>query len=243
MKVVVLSHTPDPERTIAAAAKLAYSAAGIEEIRERLTPAEIERFLLLLLEMGHLSPFEHASITFGIEGVSRVMLNQLVRHRLASYTQKSQRYVKEKNFDYVIPPSVEKNPVAKAIFLEEVSRIQAAYNRLLSLGIHQEDARYLLPNATESKIVFTTNFRELLHILELRTCQRAQWEIRNLAYKLLREARKVAPIVFRRAGPPCLTQGICREGRMSCGHLERLKLRAEKKKAREEAAAADEEPR
>ncbi|MCL4426292.1 MAG: FAD-dependent thymidylate synthase [Firmicutes bacterium] len=237
MKVIVLSHTPDPERTIAAAAKLAYSASGIDEIKDRLTQAEVERFLGQLLELGHLSPFEHASITFGIEGVSRVMLNQLVRHRIASFTQKSQRYVKERDFDFILPPSIEERSEARAIFLEEMERIQEAYNRLLALGIHQEDARYLLPNATESKIVFTTNFRELLHILELRTCQRAQWEIRRLAYKLLREARKAAPIVFRQAGPPCVTEGICREGKMSCGRWRRLKERHKKEAALAEAAA------
>lgn len=225
LKVRLIQQTPDPERTVAAAARLCYSPSGVDEILEKLGPEGVERFLSRIRGLGHLSPFEHASFTFGVEGVSRICLNQVVRHRIASYSQQSQRYVRESQFDYVIPPSIEGNSEARAIFEEQMGTIQAAYNRLVALGIHQEDARYLLPGGCESKIVITMNARELLHFFELRTCQRAQWEIRRMAQEMLRLVKKAAPGLFADAGAPCIHRGICREGDLSCGLIHRLPLR------------------
>ncbi len=222
LRVRLIQHTPDPERTVAGAARLCYSQSGVDEILERISPEQIERFLSKIRGLGHFSPFEHASFTYGVEGVSRVCLNQVVRHRIASYSQQSQRYVRENQFDYIVPPSVRDNPEAQAAFEEQMSAIQAAYNRLVALGIHQEDARYLLPGGCESKIVITMNARELLHFFELRTCQRAQWEIRRLAQEMLRLAKKAAPGLFADAGASCVHQGICREGDLSCGLIHRL---------------------
>lgn len=222
LKVELIQHTPDPERTVAAAARLCYSPTGVDQILEKMTPAQVERFLAKIRQLGHLSPFEHASFSFGVEGVSRVCLNQVVRHRIASYSQQSQRYVRESQFDYIVPPMIQDNPKAREVFEEEMRAIQKAYNRLISKGIHQEDARYLLPGGCESKIVITMNARELLHYFELRTCQRAQWEIRRLAQEMLRLAKQTAPGLFSDAGAPCVHQGICREGDLSCGRIHQL---------------------
>ena len=180
--------------------------------------------------MGHTSTFEHVSFTFAIEGVSRVLTHQLVRHRIASYSQQSQRYVKEHDFERIVPPSIARDPAVKARFDELCNAIQGFYNDMTEAGIPAEDARYILPNATETKIVVTMNARSLLHFFELRCCSRAQWEIRELANRMLEEVRQVAPVLFAKAGPTCVTQRVCHEGKMSCGRLKQLLAEDEAKK-------------
>ena len=224
--VRLLEYTPEPERIVASAARLCYSPVGVTQIQERMSDADVVRFIRDLVGMRHFSPFEHVSFTFGVEGVSRVCLNQLVRHRIASYSQQSQRYVKESQFDYIIPPSLKKNPEAVELFRSQMAQIQETYNRLLEMGIHREDARYVLPGGCESKIVVSMNARALLNFFELRTCTRAQWEIRAVANQMLAQVREVAPVLFKDAGPPCISQGLCYEGKMSCGKILRLERRS-----------------
>jgi len=226
VQVKLINYTPNPDKTVAAAARLCYSPLGAEKLMQDFSPDEVAKFLGKLLELGHLSPVEHISFTFAIEGVSRVLSHQLVRHRIGvSYSQKSQRYVKEDQFDYIIPPTVKNNPAGEELFRDQMAQIQAAYNELLKI-VPAEDARYVLPNATETKLVVTYNARSLLHFFELRCCQRAQWEIRQLADLMLREVRKVAPLIFKKAGPTCVTQGICFEGKMSCGRVTNIQSRS-----------------
>ena len=217
MNVELLYHTPDPERAIATAARLCYAPVGASELMETMPPERMASVLSTIMKGGHFSTLEHASYTFAIDGVSRALTHQLVRHRIASFNQQSQRYVKFKNgLDTVKPGSVADNPEAEAIFDEAIEQAVEAYVKLLDLGIPAEDARYLLPNAAETKIVVTMNVRELLHFFELRCCNRAQWEIRELAHKMLELARPTAPYVFADAGAPCV-HGSCPEGKMTCG--------------------------
>lgn len=246
LSVTLIGHTPEPERLVAAAAKLCYSHAGADELMENLTPENIDRFLNRLMDMGHASPIEHASFSFAIEGVSRAMTHQLVRHRLASYSQKSQRYVTEGQFDYVIPPEIADIPKAREIYIKAMEDAQGAYDAIAEKLIEKhredclasgmdakkaasqaekqgiEDARFVLPNACETKIVMTMNVRELLHFFNQRCCMRAQWEIRAAAIAMLIECKKVAPILFKHAGPPCLTKP-CPEGAMSCGKMTEMR--------------------
>jgi thymidylate synthase (FAD) len=226
LKVKLLEFTPEPDRLVAAAARLCYSPVGVEEILERISPAKITRLLKQLQESGHDSPIEHVNFTFGIEGVSRALTHQLVRHRIASYSQQSQRYVKMEQVPVVIPPQIAQNTETLSIFNQVITEITAAYQKLLVAGVPAEDARFILPNACETKIVVTMNARSLMHFFEIRTCRRAQWEIRRLALEMRRLVREVAPLLFQLSGPSCETLGYCREGKMSCGRapvLERLK--------------------
>lgn len=255
-KVNLLAHTPDPEKVIAAAAKLCYSSSPSSEIMDNLTDESAAKFLDMLMSFGHASPIEHASFSFGIEGVSRALTHQLVRHRMASYSQKSQRYVNEDQFNYIIPPEIENDPIAKEKFIQAMEQTQKIYDELvdqltekhkqtfLDEGLDEkaalskaeklanEDARFVLPNACETMIVATMNGRELLHFFEVRTCNRAQWEIRDLAKEMLKLAYGKAPVLFKNAGPACLN-GPCPEGNMSCGKREQV--REEFKKLKEQA--------
>ncbi len=218
MRVSLVYHTPDPEKAAAIAARICYSPIGVAELTEQISDEQVRSVLKTILTSGHLSALEHASYTFAIDGVSRAMTHQLVRHRLASYNQQSQRYVsysEEPNF--IIPPSIaSQGDAAVERFLASCRRSFGEYRGLVESGIQAEDARYLLPNATETKIVVTMNIRELLHFFELRCCRRAQWEIRGLADWMLELARPTAPAIFSAAGPSCL-KGPCPEGKMSCG--------------------------
>ena len=224
LKVALLSYTPDPEKAVARAARLCYSDKSISELDQDMTAAEAAKMVRMLYSLGHLSPFEHVSFQFGVEGVSRVLTHQLVRHRLASYSQKSQRYVSERGFEFIIPPSVAAVPEAAARFRQVMGQLREAYAELAAAGIPKEDARFVLPNACETKIMVSMNARSLLHFFELRCCERAQWEIRRLANAMLIEVRRVAPTIFARAGSPCVSLGICREGKMSCGRINRVKF-------------------
>lgn len=218
-KVKLLYHTPEPERAVAMAARLCYSPVGAEQLVEYMSDEQVANLVQKIVAMGHVSTLEHAVFTFAIEGVSRVLTHQLVRHRIASYSQQSQRYVSEHDFEYVLPPTIADNPAAKGKFFALMDHIRNTYDELASLGIPREDARYCLPNAAETKIVVTMNARTLLHFFQVRCCMRAQWEIRRMAELMLAEVRQRAPLLFAKAGPTCVTEGYCSEGSMSCGRL------------------------
>lgn len=227
LNVKLLKYTFNPEETVAQAAKLCYSKSSINDLEEKINSNDQSEFIENLMEMGHFSPTEHVSFTFGIEGISRNCSHQLVRHRLASYSQKSQRYVKEVDFDYVIPDSIknckglcdsvtDREQSGDRWFFDVMRTIQASYNTLLELGVPPEDARFLLPGACETKIIVTMNARELLHFFRHRCCNRAQWEIRAMAIEMLKLVKKVSPTIFKISGPNCVSDK-CKEGKMSCG--------------------------
>lgn len=235
LKVMLLSHIPDPEKTISAAAKLCYSPADIAQVVSDIAKKDQTNFLEKLIEVGHLSPVEHASFTFAVEGISRACSHQLVRHRLASYSQQSQRYVGEDDrFSYIIPPVIREDSELRLLFENLMEETGKAYKYIVEkLGTKsesaesaQEDARFVLPNATETKIIITMNARELLHFFSLRLCNRAQWEIREMAYQMLKLVKPLAPVVFRHAGPPCL-RGKCPEGSRTCGKQKEVRQRLE----------------
>ena len=218
MDVTLLYHTPEPERAVATAARLCYAPVGGRELMESLTDEKIRKVLTTIMSSGHFSTLEHASYTFAVEGVSRALTHQLVRHRLASYNQQSQRYVKFKEEPPIVrPASVDINPEAAQAFDEAIDACWQAYDKLVQAGVPAEDARYILPNACETKIVVTMNIRELMHFFSNRCCTRAQWEIRELAWKMLELVRPTAPFIFRTAGPGCM-RGACPEGKMCCGN-------------------------
>ncbi len=243
MKVRLITHTPDPERVIATAAKLCYSSSDIESLQEGLTPEKTEKFLNMLFELGHESPIEHVTFTFAIEGISRACSHQLVRHRIASYSQKSQRYVDETQFDYVIPESIKNNAAARDVYDTLMSSIQLGYETIRKLlikdfvedGMNEkaaekkanEDARMVLPNACQTSIIVTMNIRSLFNFFKLRCCNRAQWEIRELAIEMYRLCENVSPDIFRHAGPSCAVTGKCSEGKMTCGKAEEVRYRFE----------------
>lgn len=229
LSVRILKYTPAPEELIAMGAKLCYSATDMDKLEAGILAKEQGKFIEKLMDKEHLSPLEHACFTFAIEGVSRSLLAQITRHRIASFSVQSQRYVTEhsqknegKTFDYIVPPSIEalgKEYVDK--FEKQMETIQGWYDEwcdLVSVDGHkgQEDARFVLPNAAETKMIVTMNVRELLHFFELRCCTRAQWEIRELATEMLKLVKKIAPNVFKKAGPSCV-RGGCSEGEMTCG--------------------------
>ena len=230
LKVMLASYSPDPEKTISAAARLCYSPADGEEILSRVEDNDQRDFLEKLTTVGHLSPVEHATFTFLVEGISRACSHQLVRHRLASYSQQSQRYVSEEEFDYLIPPSIKEDAELKVLFERTMEKIQKSYTYLTDKLVQRgsstesarEDARFVLPNATETKIMVTMNARELLHFFRQRLCNRAQWEIRAMALAMLKLVRPVAPTIFRHAGPPCL-KGKCPEGTRTCGKAKEVR--------------------
>lgn len=225
MKVSLLRYTPDPELTVALAARLCYSPVSIDELNTRLSSADVTAFLEKIMSLGHQSVLEHASFTFGIDGISRVTSHQLVRHRIASFSQQSQRYVTLKErFDTVVPPTVKERRDLEERFQAQIDALHGLYAELVEAGIPAEDARYLLPNATCTNLVMTMNARELLHFFELRCCERAQWEIRAMAVEMLWLVREVAPVIFRDAGPGCL-MGPCPEGSMTCGRMAEVRKR------------------
>ncbi len=221
--VRLLRFTPEPEKTIAFAAKLCYTASDIDGLEEKVSGQNHKKFIEKILKLGHLSVLEHVSFTFGIEGISRATTHQLVRHRLASYSQQSQRYVSFKeNLEYIIPPNIDSRPELKKRFKGMMNRIFDMYKGFIDDNIPAEDARYILPNAAATKIIVTMNARELLHFFTLRCCERAQWEIRLMAKKMLVLARKVAPVIFKGAGPGCV-RGRCAEGEMTCGRADEVR--------------------
>ena len=231
LNVILLRHTPNPEEMVAHAAKLCYSPTTIDELKKQVEGKEQAGFIEKLTDMRHLSPIEHVTFTFGIEGISRACSHQIVRHRLASYSQQSQRYVgqhskKTKGFDFIIPPSIEIIG-KKQWFIEKMETIQKWYDELVTMLEDKgestfEDARFLLPNAAETKIIITMNARELLHFFRVRCCNRAQWEIRAMATEMLRLAKQATPNIFKDAGPGCVNDK-CPEGKMSCGKMDEVR--------------------
>ena len=244
--VILLAYTPDPERTVAAAAKLCYSSSGINQLNDSLTDEKAASFVEMLSEIGHESPIEHASFTFGIEGVSRSLLAQITRHRMASFSVKSQRYVREGSFEYVTPPEIAAEPEAKKIYDEIMAEDQERYDRLAAILKEKhiktfmaegkdektaarlaekkaiEDARFVLPNACETQMGMTMNARSLMNFFKVRCCRRAQWEIQDVANQMLALVSAVAPNIFKNAGPSCL-RGGCSEGKMSCGRPDEVR--------------------
>ena len=214
MKVTLLAHTPEPEKVCAAAARSCYSGDGASDLLDSKYP---EKFLAGVVKMGHESVIEHAVFTFSVEGVSRSLTHQLVRHRIASFSQQSQRYVSLETPDYVTPITVEGDGERERIFRETMEAAWAAYNRLLEAGVPAEDARYVLPNACTTNITITMNARELRHMFSLRCCNRAQWEIREMADRMLELCKEACPSMFADAGAACV-RGPCPEGKKSCGH-------------------------
>jgi thymidylate synthase (FAD) len=194
LKVKLLTYTPEPEKVVATAMRQSRYRGGV--INLTLKSEDFERLVNLALKLGHLSVFEHVSFTFAIEGISRACSHQFVRHRLFAFTQQSQRYVKEKEFPYIMPESVQKNEKARRIFDDMMNKISDAYDKLSAL-VPIEDARFVLPNATETKIVATANARELMHFFSLRMDEAAQWEIRNMAKAMFNEVQKVATHIFK----------------------------------------------
>lgn len=242
-KVTLITHTQNPETVISAAAKLCYSPATIDDVMEGLTPEKAADFVDMLSELGHESPIEHVTFTFGIEGVSRALLAQITRHRMASFSVKSQRYVKEDMFGYVLPPAVAENKEAAELFDEAMRSAQDYYNRISELLYNDiasksdmdkkgaktaaqkkaiEDARFVLPNACETQMIVTMNARSLMNFFRLRCCNRAQWEIRDVAWQMFRLVYNVAPTLFKNAGPSCVS-GRCTEGKMTCGKMAEVK--------------------
>ena len=218
MQVELLYHTPDPERAIATAARLCYAPVGASELMETMSEQRVRSVLSTIMGSGHFSTLEHASYTFAVDGVSRALTHQLVRHRIASFNQQSQRYVKfADGLATVKPASIAANEDAGAVFDEAIAVAIEASEKLLAAGVPAEDARYLLPNAAETKIVITMNVRELLHFFSLRCCNRAQWEIRDMAHRMLELAKPTAPYIFMDAGAPCVGS-TCPEGSMTCGN-------------------------
>ncbi len=246
MKVNIIAHTPEPEKVISMAAKLCYSPVGVDEIEKNLTDESVDKFINMLMSMGHESPLEHVSFTFAVEGISRACSHQLVRHRIASYSQQSQRYVKLDQFEYIIPKEIEKIDEAKKVFIDAMKKDQEDYDKLVDILFNKhykklvqqgkdekkakkdaekkaiEDARYVFPNACETKIVFTMNVRSLYNFIEHRTCERAQWEIRDLATQILKKLREISPVLFNNKGPKCI-KGPCPEGKMTCGEIIRIR--------------------
>jgi len=215
MNVELISYTPDPERVSAMAGLLTHSKSKPRDLK-KASEKHLQKVLREVLKLGHTSIIEHACFTFAISDVSRSLTHQLVRHRIASYAQQSQRYVNLKEPNFVTPPRIAKNKKMKNVFMETMNTLWRQYNKLLEAGIPAEDARYVLPNATCSNIIVTMNARSLLNFFELRCCLHAQWEIRKLAGKMLSEVKKAAPIIFKNAGPPCKTKGICPEKDKDC---------------------------
>lgn len=227
--VTVLAYTPNPLDVIYAAFRQCYYKGFIADKWDSIlegepATAEKEQFIQTLVQSGHLSPLEHVSFTFAISGISRALSHQLVRHRIASYSQQSQRYVTGKEFSYITPPSIAKNPKILAKYKDIMQQLQQSYAEILSLfqegggtaRSYYEDVRFILPQATETRIVMTMNCRALLNFLEHRCCLRAQWEIRKLALIIRRECRKILPSIFATSGAACYTLRYCPEPEHLC---------------------------
>ena len=228
LKVRLLRYTADPELVCGTAALTSSKSGTPSEIFDRMDLETARQKIRRVTGYGHVSVIEHASFTFSVEGVSRSMTHQLVRHRVASYTQQSQRYVLYDTLEeYVTPPSIAQNVEAKRAYDEVLSQVSETYRILLELGMSKEDARFVLPNAAKTNIVVTMNARELRHFFNLRCCTRAQWEIREVATEMLRQARQVAPALFGGSGPTCVEYGYCPEGKMKpadCNIAEKKEL-------------------
>ncbi|WP_320171065.1 FAD-dependent thymidylate synthase [Maridesulfovibrio sp.] len=230
MRVELLSMTPEALGLVYAAFRQCYHAGFVADMWPRLLSGEIAKekqaeFVSKVLESGHDSPIEHVSFSFAVEGISRACSHQIVRHRIASYSQQSQRYVTESDMDFIIPPAIAKIPEARERFLRFMDEVGSAYSDLREILVAagreskaNEDARFVLPQAAETKIVITMNCRSLMHFFNLRCCRRAQWEVRALADSMLAICKEKFPAIFRHAGARCEQLGYCPESeRFACG--------------------------
>lgn len=236
MNVELLERTQNAESLIYAAFRQCYSKDFVGDLWDKLLKNEIsinDQISLIedTLKSGHVTPIEHVKFTFAVEGISRALTHQLVRHRIASYSQQSQRYVNATQFNYIIPPSIEKNPEALKKFNDVMEYLDNSYKKIQNILINQgrtksqanEDSRFVLPNACESKIVLTMNCSSLLHFFGLRCCNRAQWEIRNMANEMLKICRNELPVIFNYGGARCERLGYCPENeKFTCGKYKRL---------------------
>lgn len=223
----LINFSENPEKNVALAARLCYSPDGAEELEKKMTPADINRLVRKVVNLGHLSTLEHSYFYFHII-CSRVASHQLVRHRIGvSYSQRSQRYVEEDNFDYIIPPRIAQNKKAVQEYKDWMEKGREMYNKLLEENIPAEDARFVLPTV-KTNLMVSFNARSLYHFFSLRCCSRAQWEIRSLANQMLKQVKEIAPVLFENAGPPCEAEGYCPEGEMSCGRIDAIKKRNDK---------------
>lgn len=252
MNITLLAHTPNPERLVATAARLCYSADDVATIMDEMCEYDAEKQIKLLQSIGHESPIEHVSFTFAIEGVSRSLLAQITRHRLASFSVRSQRYVSMSYGGYVMPDAIADDDFLGEKFDKAMREARKVYRGIANVLMAKyksegmdtksaekkaiEDARFVLPNAACTSMVMTMNARELLHFFRLRTCNRAQWEIREVADKMLAECYRVAPTIFANAGCGCCS-GSCPEGRMSCGKPRKAEINEIKKGAIHEVNA------
>lgn len=228
-RVVLVRHTADPEALTALGARLCYAGGDVDALLKLVEEKDQRVFVERVMSMGHESVLEHVSFTFLVEGVSRVLLAQLTRHRIASFSVQSQRYVSyAEGFGYIVPPAVEAlGQEAVAEYERQMAQMQTWYEgwqkRLGDAGEKSnEDARFVLPNACETRVLLTMNARELRHFFALRMCSRAQWEIRQMATAMFEAACRVAPALFADAGPGCL-RGACPEGKKSCGKQQQIK--------------------
>ncbi|HNX80762.1 MAG TPA: FAD-dependent thymidylate synthase [Candidatus Omnitrophota bacterium] len=226
LHVRLLDVTHDAVALIYAACRQCYSAKFAADLYDEKSEktAQQKEFIAKVVASGHESPLEHVKFTFAIEGVSRALTHQLVRHRIASYSQQSQRYVKETDFDFVVPPSIAADKALREEFMQTMTLIQTSYNKILesfkSKGktgeLANQDVRFVLPQAAETKIVVTMNCRELTHFFHERCCTRAQWEIKRLAERMLGIVKESLPEVFEAVGPKCQALGYCPEGENFC---------------------------
>lgn len=213
---VLLGYTPAPEAAVARAARLCYAPRGLDDPALEMTLEEARQFVEKLRGMGHLSPFEHASFQFYLTG-SRAMLAQLTRHRLASYSVQSLRYVTPEQAEFVVPPSVRRKAELYRIYREEMLAAFRVYREMVELGAPPEDARMVLGQGVATRLICTFNARSLRNFFALRCCRRAQWEIRQIAWQMRRLVIEAAPSLFADSGPACEAEGRCHEGRFSCG--------------------------
>ena len=210
MEVKLISHTPDPEF-------LAGRAAAICTGGNLCDRNACLKALKGALASGHGSVVEHVVYTFYVEGLSRVTLAQLTRHRVASYSVESQRYVENSGQSCVVPDTIAADPELAAAFEALLGKAAIFYEDCISKGVPAEDARYGFLQAGQTRLILTMNARELLHLFSMRCCSRAQWEIRALVDRMLELCRPTAPVIFKNAGPGCV-RGGCPEGKRSCGH-------------------------
>ena len=227
MKITLLSETFNGMELISAAGYMCYTDDTVEGIIKRVENSSkeaIEGYIKNLLDKKHYSVLEHVSFSFGIEGISRACSHQLVRHRIASYSQRSQRYVSEKQFKYVTPETFDNMTAGTLWFENKMKTIQKWYNEAIKAGVPKEDARYLLPNACETSLIMTMNIRELLHFFTVRCCNRAQLEIKNMAIEMLKILKTKYPVIFENVGPSCVS-AKCNEGSLSCGKMKEVKTK------------------
>jgi len=223
-KAKLINYSENPEKNVALAARLCYSEDGAEALEAKMTQKDMNNLVRKVVGLGHYSTLEHTYFYFHIV-CSRVASHQLVRHRIGvSYSQRSQRYVKEDDFDYIMPPKIAKNKDTADDFREWMEKGREIYNEMLADDIPAEDARFVLPTV-KTNLMVSYNARSLYHFFSLRCCSRAQWEIRSLANQMLKQVKEIAPVLFEKAGPPCEAEGYCPEGEMSCGRIDSIKKR------------------